>query len=276
MLSASYTKSISPSLYLRFEARTNSEMLLPATLQLIPASLLVFLFTAPITTIQARKIPWPFAPRASRSVPQIDAILGRHGISTSINATTMLVSVRKMGGEQGEMFFPEYWRFDTMMEQESVFDSGTGEPPRNEFAHLDVRDNSEDWANASIPQPLQAPFALHFHGDFDNRSLRSRFLKSPRAIFGLDKRQFQCPGDTTVCSSISQPNSCCPTGTVCQSITDTGNGAVGCCPEGSTCAEQVDGCGAPDTSCPDSAGGGCCIQGYTCSGVGCEFPQSSN
>nr|UPX44712.1 hypothetical protein FAC7G5_23 [Penicillium fuscum] len=181
----------------------------------------------------------------------------------------MLVSVRKMGDEQGEMFFPEYWRFDTVEEQESVLDSGLGEPPRNKIVHLDGRDNSEDWANASILQPLQAPFALHDNGDFDNRSLRGRFLESPRAIFGLDKRQFQCPGDTTACSNINQSNSCCPTGTVCQSITDTGSGAVGCCPEGSTCAEEVGACGAPDTSCPDSSGGGCCLQGYSCSGVGC-------
>ncbi len=250
-------------------------MLLPATLQLIPASLLVFLSTAPVTTTQARKIPWPFASRASRSLPQIDAVLGRDGPSTSSNAAPMLVSVRKMGSEQGEMFFPEYWRFDTVKEQESVFDSGTKGPPRDKFAHLDGSENSEDWANASIPQQLQAPFALHVNGDFDNRSLRGRFLKSPRAIFGLDKRQFQCPGDTTVCTSISQPNSCCPTGTVCQSITDTGNGAVGCCPEGSTCSEEVGECGAPDSSCPDSSGGGCCIQGYSCSGAGCESPNSS-
>ena len=247
-------------------------MLLPATLQLIPASLLVFLSTAPITITQARKIPWPFGSRASRSLPPVDAEFGRDGTSTSSNATAMLVSVRKMGGDQGEMFFPEYWRFDTVKEQESVLDSGTREPPRIKYAHLNGRDNSEDWANASIPQPLQAPFALHANGDFANRSLRGRFLESPRAIFGLDKRQFQCPGDTTVCTSISQPNSCCPTGTVCQSITDTGNGAVGCCPEGSTCTEEIGGCGAPDSSCPDSAGGGCCIQGYSCSGVGCESP----
>ena len=243
-------------------------MLLPATLQLIPASLLVFLSTVPITATQARKIPWPFASQASRSLPQIDAVLGRDGPSTSSNAAPMLVSVRKMGSEQGEMFFPEYWRFDTVKEQESVFDSGTREPLRHKLAHLDGRDNSEDWANASIPQPLQAPYALHVNGDFDTR------LKSPRAIFGLDKRQFQCPGDTTVCTSISQPNSCCPTGTVCQSITDTGDGAVGCCPEGSTCSQEIGECGAPDSSCPDNAGGGCCIQGYSCSGVGCESPNS--
>ena len=250
-------------------------MLLPATLQLIPASLLFLLCTAPITTTQARKIPWPFVSRASRILPQIDAIYGRDGTSTSSNATPVLVSVRKMGGEQGEMFFPEYWRFDTVKQQELVLDSGTREPPRNRFAPLNGRDSSEDWANASIAQPLQAPFALHIDGDFDNQPLRGRFLKSPRAIFGLDKRQFQCPGDTTVCTSISQPNSCCPTGTVCQSITDTGSGAVGCCPEGSTCSEQVGGCGAPESSCPGSSGGGCCIQGYSCNGVGCESPNSS-
>ena len=250
-------------------------MLLPATLQLIPASLLVFVSTAPITTIQAREIPWPFGSRASRSLPQIDAIRRRDGTSLSSNTAPMLVSVRKMGGDEGEMFFPEYWRFDTVKEQESVLNSGMREHLPNKFAHLDGRDNPEDWANASISQPLQAPFALHANGDFDNRPLRGHFLKSPRAIFGLDKRQFQCPGDTTVCTSINQPNSCCPTGTVCQSITDTGSGAVGCCPEGSTCAEELGGCGTPDTSCPDSSGGGCCIQGYSCSGVGCESPNSS-
>lgn len=251
-------------------------MLLPASLQLIPASLLLFLITAPINTTQARKIPWPFVSRASRSLPQNDAILGRDGTLTLGDATPMLVSVRKMGIEQGEMFFPEYWRFDTVKEQQSLLESGTRESPRNRYAPLNGRDNSGDWANASIPQPLQAPFALHTSEDFDNQPIRGRFLISPRAIFGLDKRQFQCPGDTTVCTNIKQPNSCCPTGTVCQSITDTGSGAVGCCPEGSTCSEQVGGCGAPDISCPGSSGGGCCIQGYSCNGVGCELPQFFN
>ncbi|KAL2051506.1 hypothetical protein ABVK25_008168 [Lepraria finkii] len=235
-------------------------MLPLAAIQLVPASLILFMAAAPPIT-EAREMPWPFG---SRSL-QDGGVPRRDGAFASDNPEQMLVGVRKMSDDEGEMFFPEYWNFETTSQPEPLIDKRDSTP----YSPLDGRESFADWASASIPQPLQAPFALHTSEQFDVRPLLGRLLKSSRAIFTLEQRDFQCPGDTTVCSSINQPNSCCPTGTICQSIKDSGNGAVGCCPSGQTCNQQVSDCQAPDTSCPGSSGGGCCIQGYTCSGVGC-------
>ena len=244
-------------------------MVLPATLQLVPASLLVFILTAP-APIEAWEIPWPFGSRILRSLPQDGGQLDRDGPSISSHPAPMLVSVRKMGSNGSEMFFPEYWRFDAVEDQVTLLSFDKREPAPESITDLEERENTADWTENCSSRPLQAAFALHSEQHYGHQPLLGRFINSPRAIFGLDKRAYQCPGGTTVCTNINQSNSCCPTGTVCQSITDTGSGAVGCCPEGSTCSQQVGGCGAADTSCPGTSGGGCCIQGYSCNGVGCK------
>lgn len=46
--------------------------------------------------------------------------------------------------------------------------------------------------------------------------------------------------------------------------------AAKCCPEGATCGGGVGSCPAGAASCPPSPGGGCCIPGYVCQGVGCR------
>jgi len=52
---------------------------------------------------------------------------------------------------------------------------------------------------------------------------------------GLVRRQVtSCPLDSSSCSNIEKPTSCCPTGTICETITNIGYGDVGCCPTG-TC-----------------------------------------
>ena len=244
-------------------------MLPPSLLQLVPASLIVFTATAPALT-RAREIPWPFGSRSLQRSLQDADLPERDGPYVANSPTQMLIGIRKMSGDEAEMFFPEYWSFETTSDHNPEVNLDKRVPTLHSLKPFNDREASAECTNASMPQPLQAPFALHANEEFDDRPLLRRLLNSPRATFHPEKRDFQCPGDTTVCSSINQPNSCCPAGTTCQSITDSGNGAVGCCPSGQTCSEQVSDCQAPDISCPESSGGGCCIPGYICSGVGCK------
>ena len=125
-----------------------------------------------------------------------------------------------------------------------------------------------DTRNGTTLFPLQPPFSLHSERQMGSLPL-SR--KMPRAILSLFERAFQCPTGTSSCDSISRPDSCCPSGEVCQLINDSGDGDVGCCRQGQSCSDEVAGCTQGYTSCPGSQGGGCCIPGYVCIGVGCEF-----
>ena len=166
------------------------------------------------------------------------------------------VAVRKMSIDESEMFFPGYWQYraelDNSREAERLLD--VNEEPRHESA------------NASMAQQLQSPLCLHTEQRPSDHPL---FGRLPRAFFPLWKRDYQCPSDTNACTSVGRPNSCCPTESTCQLITDTGQGDVGCCAQGQTCSGQVSQCYQGYTSCPSSLGGGCCLPGYACSGVGC-------
>ena len=249
-------------------------MLPPAKLQLVPISLLFFIATVPIP-VPALELP--FLPSFGRSLKGLASYRSSSGgddeAMISNPPSQKPIAVRKMTDDQGEMFFPEYWSFDARPTYGSGSDLDKQKRMLSSTEHPDHGDPSSNiWLNASIPQPLQAPFSLHTNQQIDTAHFFGRVLRSPRAIFSLDKRAFQCPGDTTACTSINRPNSCCASGQTCQLITDSGLGDVGCCGNGQTCSEQVSGCQQGDTSCPGSAGGGCCVPGYTCAGVGCKSP----
>ncbi|KAG5978308.1 hypothetical protein E4U55_006248 [Claviceps digitariae] len=93
----------------------------------------------------------------------------------------------------------------------------------------------------------------------------------PRAAQALDllRKRTYCPAGMNSCSDSGSPNKCCPQGTYCTSVPDTDVGHVACCPNGSTCGGSVGKCPADAASCPAALGGGCCIPGYICQGVGC-------
>ena len=57
-------------------------------------------------------------------------------------------------------------------------------------------------------------------------------------------------------------------------VQDTGLGPVGCCPKGTSCSGGVSGCTDGSTGCASDIGGGCCIPGFVCQGVGCEYSFS--
>lgn len=244
-------------------------MLPLAALQLIPASLLLFIATAPTVT-QALDNSWPFGLRPFLTTNSGHESLKRSdGIAITPHTTRVSIAVRKMSGDQGEMFFPEYWQFEAEINSESKLALDRRRPIPRSLGPLEDEPTFKDWVNASLPQPLQAPFSLHTSHQLNSRPLFSRLLRSPRDIFALDTRAFACPGGTSDCSSINRPYSCCAAGLVCQLTTDSGLGDVGCCNPGEVCGEEVSGCPEEDSVCPDSLGGGCCIPGSVCDGVGC-------
>ncbi|EPS37330.1 hypothetical protein H072_8993 [Dactylellina haptotyla CBS 200.50] len=101
------------------------------------------------------------------------------------------------------------------------------------------------------------------------------WFKFPRE--GLEKRQqsdASCPSGNSACTNILKPGYCCPTGTSCVSIQDTGFGAVGCCPNGQPCGDSLSNCAPGYNQCPQGSGGGCCLPGYICSPQGCLINTS--
>ena len=215
----------------------------------VPASFLLLLATLPARSIS--------------TVPSKDTtlhskyIIQKYARPQAQWPTGEPVAVRKMSADESEMFFPQYWQFQ----------EGTEERGRDTWSKNDIDDECDkSFTNTSTLQALQAPFSLHIEQQLSNHPL---FGRIPRAFFPFQKRGFNCPTDTSDCSSIARPNSCCPTGDTCQLITDTGQGDVGCCPNGQSCSGQVSQCQQGYPSCPGSSGGGCCIPGYTCAGIGC-------
>lgn len=177
------------------------------------------------------------------------------------------IAVRKMIDKESEMFFQDYWQFD---QEPTHQDASRSEPENQKLRSKSYSHNPEPidrWANASLVLPFQAPFALH-----RNEGSTPSLSHWARGILPhLHDRAFQCPSDTEACTSINRPNSCCPSGSSCQLVKDSGHGDVACCGSGQTCAGNVQDCAAGNTNCPGNAGGGCCVPGYACVGtIGCE------
>lgn len=237
----------------------------------VPASLLLLIAT------QARSTLNDPLPRAYQHIPSVnpeahfETKAQLHRPRNKWTAEGKPVAVLRMSDDEGEMFFPQYWQF-----QPEIQDTKDARRLRSRDSSLAlVRDSyiSNELTNASIPQPLQAPFSLHTEQTLSDHPILGRL---PRALFPVQKRDFHCPTDTSACDSISRPDSCCPTGDVCQLITDTGQGDVGCCPQNQGCSGQVSQCEQGYQSCPGSAGGGCCIPGYACAGIGCKYIVTFN
>lgn len=175
------------------------------------------------------------------------------------------VGVMKMSPEEGEKFYWEYWQYEGGSPQKNVLNMA-----------LSTRDK-EDEATllANISLPYRAPFARHTNRESSYEDLKARKVLGGRnlaaALAMLEKRNFVCPTGTASCQGVGYPNSCCSTTETCFAIRDTGLGPVGCCPNGSSCGGAITTCAASDTPCADSLGGGCCIPGFVCAGVGCKF-----
>ena len=179
------------------------------------------------------------------------------------------VGLRKMSQDAGEMFLLEYWQFDEVPVARSVDDRGRVLSMSSDTP--DPQGNPDQMArrqgNSSLQEWPQAALLLH-SGEQVTKALWSKYL--PRSREELYRRDFTCPAGTSSCTSIARPNSCCSIGLACTLITDTGLGDVGCCSASSPCNGQVISCPAGHSACPVNQGGGCCIPGYQCTGIGCR------
>ncbi|KAK3945883.1 hypothetical protein QBC46DRAFT_370232 [Diplogelasinospora grovesii] len=186
------------------------------------------------------------------------------------------VAIRKMPPDQGEKFYHEYSAFpvdddDALLQHQQAF-----------AAVLSARSVQQQSDNASLHDTFLPPFAPHFDTTQPQHRIPdegwkglSLVRRAAEALARLQSRQWSCPTGTSSCSSIGYPNSCCQNGETCMVITDTGLGPVGCCPAGSACSGTVSSCYDGNTACSSNIGGGCCIPGYICEGVGC-VPSSSS
>ncbi|KAL2264739.1 hypothetical protein VTJ83DRAFT_7249 [Remersonia thermophila] len=194
-------------------------------------------------------------------------------LAPQLEAHQMPTAIRKMPPDQGAKFHHEYCAF---------VDPDTSSPthaPAHAHAaarrSLDHGDRALPWANASAELPFRPPFALL--ADLENGTGGDTpapwrlFHRARAALALLEKRQWACPKGTRSCDTIGHPNSCCNESETCVPVEDTGLGPVGCCPAGAACGGGVVGCADGSTACASEIGGGCCLPGYICQGVGCTF-----
>ncbi|KAK3370249.1 hypothetical protein B0H63DRAFT_312080 [Podospora didyma] len=191
-------------------------------------------------------------------------------------------AIRKMSPDQGAKFFHEYCAFPDLDRFTPAAQEPLAVAARSVFEEDDARRLA---ANASAEIRYRPPFAPHLdaaeEGD-EEEGQRTRagrwelFRRAAEALALLERRQWACPTGTASCANIGRPNSCCQTGETCMKVTDTGLGDVGCCPAGTACSGGVSVCGSGSTACASEIGGGCCIPGFVCAGVGCVQSSSSS
>lgn len=224
----------------------------------LPTSFLLLLssFPAPGSSIEPQ---WPYnLPPHVKYFPDDEPRVRRNAeIQRRMENETPFV-VRKMSADEGEIFLLEYWGFGNGLEDET-------------FGGVELKEMGNS-PNASWDERPQPPLLLHTGRQHPDLPLQNWFLR-PR-VARLDRRDFTCPDSTSSCASINRPNSCCGNGLTCEIVINTGLGDVGCCATGTSCSGEVAPCQQGYTTCPASLGGGCCIPGYQCSGVGCNSPIS--
>lgn len=191
-----------------------------------------------------------------RILPQPLWLLIAMHLSETSATHPLPTAVRKMPPDAGEKFYHHYLAFEQPQPQAYA----PGLAARQPYLEADNRLLS---TNTSALLDLRPAFAPISDAEQSYRAFR--------VLRRLQKRQWACPEGTNSCDNIGYPNSCCQTGETCVVIQDTGLGPVGCCPSGSACGGTVANCAAGDTPCGSEIGGGCCIPGYVCEGVGCEL-----
>lgn len=176
-------------------------------------------------------------------------------------------AIRKMPPDQGAKFYHSDCAFHN-----HVFAPAPERPlspaiaARDFFEEQDARRRS---ANSSATLDFRPPFALSLD---DDTSPARQALLGRVVLARLQKRNWSCPTGTSNCDAIGFPNSCCKTNERCVQVQDTGLGPVGCCPAGATCSGGVQNCTDGSTACASDLGGGCCVPGFICQGIGCKPP----
>lgn len=251
----------------------------------LPASLLQLLTNGEPTQAPSddlSPVQWPYnLPRDAKVWPEDPPNRRRdvEAIKHLVREGAQPVAVKKMSGDPSEKFFPEYWGFSDHEMEQAILGIGNSWALRQEYH---AEEDNEVYTNGSMPLSFRPPFPMHTDKedslsrrdimDTAREWLAKRDSRSILAI--LKKRGFECIAGTAPCKLIN-PDLCCGQDETCYTIPDTGLGTVGCCPAGQTCGGNIS-CASGNTPCfvnntGGYTGGGCCIPGYVCSGVGCKW-----
>ena len=166
-------------------------------------------------------------------------------------------AIKKLSPDSSEKLFPEHLAFAPLpiLSPREVAAAA--------ISFLDSQDDEPSQLNGTT-RLFRPAFAPH-HDESEVNMLR----RAAEALALLERRQ-ACPSGMNSCTDMGSPNKCCQDGTYCVDVSDTMVGHVACCPDGATCGGGVGECPSDATSCSPDLGGGCCIPGYVCQGVGCE------
>ncbi|KIN05640.1 hypothetical protein OIDMADRAFT_141358 [Oidiodendron maius Zn] len=254
-------------------------MQLTSRLLSLPASILFLITAHTAIALRNDRLPSSFSDAARRLAEPAD----QRNVEARNEQTPLSrepVGVMKMSDDPSQKFYLHYWQYEEDLPQSNTSDV----PPARPLRIRDAEEEAILMANASAVISYRTPFALHTKENLALHHLEARGRIPSRgaaaaALSALQKRQFECPTGTNDCTSIGYPNSCCATNETCFQIQDTGLGPVGCCPDGDNCGGTISGCNSPNTPCAENSsadyeGGGCCIPGFVCAGIGC-IPSSS-
>ncbi|UNI20585.1 hypothetical protein JDV02_006657 [Purpureocillium takamizusanense] len=191
-------------------------------------------------------------------------------VSQAAAAQQVPTAVKKLSLDSSEKIFPEHLAFAPLLLSSAggIQDSDVFLRNLNHHSYDDDEDAAVQRHNGT-ERVFRPAFARHLD-DGEEQALR----RAAAALALLRKRAASCPTGMTSCADQGSPNKCCQKGTYCTDVPDTMVGHVACCPDGSKCGGGVGDCPAGATSCPADLGGGCCIPGYVCQGVGC-VPSAS-
>ncbi|KAL7942134.1 hypothetical protein V8C42DRAFT_348003 [Trichoderma barbatum] len=137
-----------------------------------------------------------------------------------------------------------------------------------EATNLWLDEYVDEDASSNSTKRYRPAFSNHYHESEEN------LLRRAADVLAILQNRAECPGGMESCSNIGAPNKCCPDGTYCTDVSDSDAGQVACCPDGATCGGGVGNCPGDAVSCAADLGGGCCIPGYVCQGIGC-VPSAS-
>ncbi|KAL2757890.1 hypothetical protein ACRALDRAFT_1079944 [Sodiomyces alcalophilus JCM 7366] len=183
-------------------------------------------------------------------------------------------AIRKMPLDSSEKLFPEHFAFPR--DQDEPYRASPFLSPREAILaarlQLSVEEESSLAANVSTTWPGGRQYRPAFQSHQRNPSSDDdgwELLRRARGTLNVLEGRQTCPEGMKDCGNVGQPNKCCMSGENCVEVDDPSVGNVACCPQGAECGGPVGSCPDGSPSCPTELGGGCCIPGFVCRGMGC-------
>lgn len=161
--------------------------------------------------------------------------------TTSAHSDSSPTAIKKLSPDSNQKIFPHHLAFSIPI-----------------ISSLQDQDDASNYTYS----PAYAP-----HSDETEHSV----LRRAAEVLALLQRRQSCPTNMKSCFGVGSGVKCCQEGTYCVYVGDVSPGGIACCPDGASCGGGVGECPDGSTSCSADSGGGCCIPGYVCEGLGCMF-----